>query len=106
MGARRANSSGGICKLKGNRRNRYRVRVTEKWEVDEEKGKVKQVLKVLGDFPTRVEAEKALDDYLACLYDLKHKDITFEKLCEEWVKWYFETRCKKPNSQRTITSSY
>lgn len=56
---KRANGTGGITKLKGNRRKPWRVRVTCGWILNEETGKVKANLKLLGDFTTRVEAERA-----------------------------------------------
>lgn len=103
---RRANGTGGIYKRKGKCRKPYRVRVTCGWEIDQERGKVKQIVKLLGDYETRVEAEVALNDYLQNPYELKHKDTTFAELYEEWSDWYFETQATKPKSQRTVTASY
>lgn len=103
---RRANGTGSIYKRKGKCRKPYRVRITGGWEVNKETGKVKQIVKLLGDFPTRVEAETALNDYLQCPYELKHKDTTFSELYEEWSTWYFETQVKSPQAKRTVTSAY
>lgn len=44
-------------------------------EVDVVGGKTIQTVRLLGDFPTRVEAERALNDYLQCPYDIKATDI-------------------------------
>lgn len=58
---RRANSSGSIFKVKDKkRRSPWRVRLTVGWEIDKETGKSKQIVKNLGYFPTRAEAEKSV----------------------------------------------
>lgn len=103
---RRANGTGGICKLKGKHRKPWRVRITTGWELNEETGKARAKLKVLGDFHTRVEAEKALNEYLACPYEIGTKDITFEELYEKWIEWYFENKATTVSSQRSVTSAF
>lgn len=103
---RRANSSGSIFKMRGRKgRNRYRVRVTLGWEIDEKTGKFKQILKDIGYFATRAEAEAALAEYLKCPYDLDAKDITFKELFEMWSKEYFK-KLNGASSERTIISAY
>ena len=103
---RRANGTGGITKLKGSRRKPWRVRVTCGWILNEETGKVKANLKLLGDFATRVEAERVLNEYLACPYEIGNKDITFKELYEKWSDWYFEEKLKGVSSRRTVESAY
>ena len=103
---RRANGSGQIFKVKdGNRRNRWRVRVTVGKEFDMEKGYCKQVMKNLGYFPTRAEAEKALIEYYENPYDIDDKGITVKELFEKWFAVY-EPTLKGENSARTVTYAF
>ena len=103
---RRANGTGGITKLKGTRRKPWRVRISCGSILDEETGKARVKLKVLGDFTTRVEAERVLNEYLACPYEIDSKDITFSELYEKWSSWYFEEKVKGVSSRRTVESAY
>lgn len=103
---RRANSSGSIYKMKGGKRRKaWRVRVTTGWEIDLEKGKSKQIVKTIGYYATRAEAEAALAAYNECPYDLNTKDITFKELYEKWSEEYFK-KLNGVSSQRTIISAY
>lgn len=103
---RRANSSGSIYKMKGGKRKTpWRVRITTGWEVDKETGKSKQVVKTIGYYATRAEAEAALVAYKDCPYDLTTKDMTFQELYEKWSEWYFKKLTGK-SSQRTVVSAY
>lgn len=103
---RRANSSGSIYKMKGSKRRKpWRVRVTAGWEIDLEKGKSKQIVKTIGYYATRAEAEAALVAYNECPYDLNTKDITFKELYEKWSEEYFK-KLNGVSSQRTIISAY
>lgn len=103
---RRANCSGSIYKMKGGkRRTPWRVRITTGWEVDKETGKSKQVVKTIGYYATRTEAEAALVAYKDCPYDLTTKDMTFKELYEKWSEWYFKKLTGK-SSQRTVVSAY
>lgn len=81
---KRSNGEGQI--LYDKRRKNYRARVTVGWELDEEKGKYKQIIKSLGTFKTKGEAAGALAEYLKTPYDINKKDITFSELYEEWFK--------------------
>lgn len=103
---RRANGSGSIFKIKGgNRRKPWRVRVTIGYETNKETGKCKQILKDIGSFKTREEAELALVGYKDCPYDLDTKDITFKELYEKWSEEYFKT-LNGVSSQRTIVCAF
>lgn len=103
---RRANSSGSIYKMKGGgRRKPWRVRITLGWELDKETGKSKQLIKTIGYYATRAEAEAALVAYKECPYDIDTKDITFKELYEMWSKEYFK-RLNGVSSERTIISAY
>ena len=99
---RRANSSGSIYKMKdAKRRNSWRVRITVGGEFDIETGKSKQVIKTIGYYSTRAEAEAALVAYKECPYDINTKDITFKELYEMWSEGYFK-KLNGVSSQRTI----
>ena len=103
---RRANSSGSIFKVKDRKRRcPWRVRITVGWEINEETGRSKQIVKNLGYFPTRAEAEAALVAYNDCPYDISSKDMTFKEVYEKWSEDYFES-LTGVSSQRTITSAY
>lgn len=67
------------------RRKRYRARVTIGWELNEETGRSKQIIKTLGsNYKTKGEANAALAEYLKNPYDINNKDITFSQLYETW----------------------
>ncbi|MGN0483124.1 MAG: tyrosine-type recombinase/integrase [Lachnospiraceae bacterium] len=100
----RGNGSGSITRVNG-RKNPYRVRVTEGWEIDEETGKVKQKVLNLGYFKTKKEAEEALRDFQQCPYDTDLKDATFEEVYELWKQEHFK-RLKNPSSKRTHESAF
>lgn len=103
---RRANSSGSIFKMKGGKRRKpWRVRITLGWEIDSETGKSKQIIKTIGYYATRAEAEAALVAYKDCPYDLNEKGITFKELYEKWSEEYFK-KLSGVSSQRTITSAF
>ena len=103
---RRANSSGSIFKMKGGKRRKpWRVRITLGWEIDSETGKSKQIIKTIGYYATRAEAEAALVAYTDCPYDLNEKSITFKELYEKWSEEYFK-KLNGVSSQRTITSAF
>ena len=85
MARRRGNGEGSVTY--DSRRKRYRAKVTVGWEIDEETGKTKQIVKNLGsNFKTKGEASAALAEYLKNPYDLDNKDITFSELYETWFE--------------------
>lgn len=77
---RNPNGYGGISKLSGNRRNPYRVRITDGWEYNETTGRQRQKYATLGYFPTRKAAIIALAKYNENPYDLDVSKITFEEM--------------------------
>lgn len=80
---------GGITKLSGNRRNPWRVRITAGWELDPENGKVKQICKTIGYYPTKKEAMNALSKYNMngrCDFS----DLTFGETYQQWAERKFE----------------
>ncbi len=100
MAMRRANGSGNVVKMKGNRRKPWRARVTVGWTEDG-----KQILKNIGYFESRKEADKALVDYLSCPYDLTATQMTFKELYEVWFGEYRE-KLNGVSSERTIKSAF
>ncbi|MCM1224744.1 MAG: tyrosine-type recombinase/integrase [Lachnospiraceae bacterium] len=103
---RRANGTGQVFKIKEKgRRNPWRARITVAWELDEVTGKSKQVIKTLGYYPSRREAEAALNEYLNNPYSIDGKDMTFEELYNEWSEKYFSS-LSGVSSVRTVESAY
>ena len=80
------NGYGSIFQMKDRpRRNPWRVRITTGWD---DNGK--QQFKILGNYPTRTEAMKALVDYHENPYSIE-QTITFSELYEKWSKEKFST---------------
>ena len=102
MAGRRSRGEGSITY--DSRRKRYRAKVTVGWEIDEETGKTKQIVKTIGsNYKTKGEASAALAAYLHNPYDLNNKDITFSQLYKIW----FEDFIKDHESHRYhIKSAY
>lgn len=102
MAGRRSNGEGSVSY--DSRRKRYRAKVTIGWEIDEETGKTKQIVKTLGsNYKTKGEASAALAQYLKNPYDLDNKDITFSQLYQVW----FDEFIKDHESHRyRIMSAY
>lgn len=95
MAGRRSNGEGSVSY--DSRRKTYRAKVTVGWEVDEQTGKSKQIVKTLGsNFKTKGEASAALARYLQNPYDLDNKDITFSQMYKIW----FEEFVKEHESHR------
>lgn len=82
----RANGSGSVYKLSGNRRKPWVAAVTEKW-TDEGK----QIRKILGTYATRDEALKALSDFNESPFDLNRLTCTFSDVYKAWSEWKFPT---------------
>lgn len=101
---RNPNGYGGISKLSGNRRNPYRVRITDGWEYNEKKIRQRQIYKTLGYYPTRKDAMMALANYNADPYDLDANKITFDDVYHKWME---SSRDKFSESlQNTYKSAY
>ena len=83
MAMRRANGSGNVVKMKGNRRKPCGARVAVGWAEDG-----KQIFKNIAYFESRKEADKALADCLSCPYDLTATQMTFKELYEVWFDEY------------------
>ena len=84
------NGFGNVSKLSGKRRNPWRARRTDRWEIDEETGKSKQIFETIGYFPTRQAAIQALSEYNANPYDITLRNMTFAEVYERWSDRKFE----------------
>ena len=102
MARRRGNGEGSVSY--DSRRKTYRAKITIGWEVDEETGRTKQIVKTIGsNFKTKGEASAALAHYLHNPYDLDNKDITFSQLYCTWFPEYIE---EHPSHKYRIMSAY
>lgn len=99
------NAYGSITKMSGKRRKPYRVRVTDRWVIDDKTGRSKQLRPTLGYFETREEAMIALATYNENPYDINADNITFSEIYEKWSDGYFRT-LSNPSSARTIKAAY
>lgn len=99
------NAYGSITKMSGKRRKPYRVRVTDRWVIDDKTGRSKQLRPTLGYFETREEAMIALATYNENPYDINTDNITFSEVYEKWSDGYFQT-LSNPSSARTIKAAY
>lgn len=82
------NGYGGITKLSGNRRNPWRVRKTDGWEIVDDK--LKQKFITVGYYPTRQEAMISLAEYNKDPFDLHLAEITFAEVYDKWSDIHFE----------------
>ena len=99
------NAYGSITKMSGKRRKPYRVRVTDRWVIDDKTGRSKQLRPTLGYFETREKAMIALATYNENPYDINTDNITFSEVYEKWSDGYFRT-LSNPSSARTIKAAY
>lgn len=84
------NGFGNVSKLGGKRRNPWRARRTDRWEIDATTGKAKQIFETIGYFPTRQAAIQALSEYNANPYDISLRNLTFAEVYERWSEKKFE----------------
>ena len=106
----RGNGQGSIIEIKAKEgkprpKRRFRVRVTIGWEMNMDTGKMKQVLKDLGYYESRSEAEDALSNYRDCPYDLDTKDMTFKECFESWFGDY-KKQLSGVSSERTVINAF
>lgn len=97
------NGYGGITKLSGNRRNPYRVRVTDHWEVDAETGRSRQVFRTVGYYATKEEALEALNMYHQNPVVMQNR-ATFTEVYETWSAEKFRHVSK--SSIQNYTNAY
>lgn len=86
---RRANGTGSIVKVSGNRRKPYRVNITVGWD---DEGRQKR--KILGYFEKRDEAVVALHNYLKNPYDITGGKATFSDVFTKWSEQKFDSISK------------
>lgn len=89
---RLANGSGSVHKMTGNRRKKWRVRITTGWVLDPYLMKYKQTYKDLGYYATRNEALKALMDYNNDPFDLDTLTVTLDDCYQQAKKQFTESR--------------
>lgn len=89
---RLANGMGSVHKLPGERRKKWRARVTSGWTFDEITMRRKQQFVTLGYFATRNEALKALMDYNSDPFDLDVLTVTFDECYKGAKKKFTESR--------------
>ena len=99
------NGYGSISHLSGKRRKPYRVTKTDKWILDSETGKSKQIRYTIGYYSTREEAMIALANFNENPYNIHTDSVTFAEVYEKWSAGYFPTLGGK-SSIRTITAAY
>lgn len=98
---RNPNGYGSIVKMKGNRRNPYRVRITEGFTLDEY-GKSHQIQRTLGSYATYEEAAEALVAYNRNPVSLE-PGITFAEL---YRRWSAEKFAAKPLTERVYRAAF
>lgn len=99
------NGFGTIYKMSGKRSKPFRAVKTDKWILDTDTGRSKQLRLTIGYFATREEAMIALSNFNEHPYDIKADSITFSEVYEKWSKYYFPT-LSNPSSIRTVTAAY
>lgn len=105
MSMKRANGNGSVYKIHGRRRRPWGARITVGWQLDANTGKARQVYHVIGTFPTRLEAEMALNSFLENPYDINTRNITFSEVYSRWSSEYYET-LSNPSSTRSYKAAY
>lgn len=91
---RMANGTGGVTKLKGNRRKPYHARITKGW-TDEGK----QIYSTIGYYEKRQEALDALYEYRLNPYDIGKSKIMFKDVYEKWSESHFEKISEKSTNK-------
>ena len=97
------NGFGSIYKLNGNRRNSFRVVISQGYIQTESGIKPKRV--TLGYYPSRKEALLALTNYHENPYDLKAETMTFEDVYIRWSEEHFKKLSNK-SSMRTYKAAF
>lgn len=104
MSMKRPNGAGSVYKLSGKRRKPWAARVTTGWDLSSD-GNLRQVYRSIGTYPTRIEAEAALNNFLQNPYDLDTHRLTFSDVYELWSAEYYPT-LKNASSVRTYTAAF
>lgn len=101
---KRANGTGSVHLMSGNRRKPYRAVIVTGTYFDEATGKGKQIRKTIGYYATESEARQALNKYYDDPYDTS-KTRTFKQVYEEWSERYYPTLANE-SSARTCISAF
>lgn len=85
---RNPNGYGSVIDLGKNRRNRYGVRITDRYTSAQlsPDGTYKQKYKYIGYYPNRREANQALAEYNSKSTPTNYIDITFAEVWEKWCQ--------------------
>lgn len=102
---KRGNGTGTVYKLSGNRRNPWVAAKTFGWNLDEKSGKVKQIQRPIGYYPTESKANLALDRYNENPYDIDTQTITFSEVYDLWSNEYYKT-LKNYSSARSYIAAF
>lgn len=97
------NGYGSVYRLKGTRRNAYRVVISQEYIHDESGFKLKRV--TLGYYPSKKKALEALTNYHENPYDIKAETMTFQDLYYKWSEDHFKTLANK-SSIRTYKAAF
>lgn len=97
------NGYGSVYRLKGTRRNSYRVVISQGYSL--ENGNVKLKRTTLGYYSTKKEALEALTNYHENPYDIKAETMTFQELYMRWSEDHFKTLSNK-SSIRTYKAAF
>lgn len=97
------NGYGSIAKLSGNRRNPYIVRITEGFDIQNEK--LIQKRAILGYYPSKKAAQIALAEYNKKPFDIKGTKLTFSDIYKSWSEEYYKTLSNN-SSARSYISAY
>lgn len=103
---KRANGTGCIRKLSGNRRKPWQVLVTERMYYDKKLQKGVQKTKTIGTYETRPEAEQALKEFLGNPYAFATANITFEDVYKLWSSKKYEKLTEKTIGCYTAAYKY
>ena len=105
---KRANGTGTVIKLKGNRRNPYCAKATVSYKSNGlPEQKIISNERGIKYFKTRIEADAALAwwNLNKGYVDMDKKDYTFEQVLNEWIERYVpnkEERCRMRKTHETI----
>lgn len=100
---KRANGTGSVHFMSGNRRKPYRAVIVTGTYYDETVNKGKQIRKTIGYYETEAEARHALMVYYDDPYDIS-KPRTFKDVYDEWSKRYFETLTNESSARSYISA--
>lgn len=100
---KRANGTGSVYKMSGNRRKPFRAVIVTRAYFDDEKGKAVQERTTIGYYATEAEARQALASYYDDPYDIS-KVRSFSDVYNEWSERYFATLTNQSSARSYISA--